>query len=693
MSVLIEANGLASLSEVDGLYVIASGSSTPTLKFSGVDVVIGQFGAWTPISAEPSGDGYEVVWKNGAADQYTVWRINSGGNYTSSALGVVSGGMYALQALETRFDQDLNGDGTVGFATTEIETNGFTGLSAVADRFFVDNGGAPGPALKYFGADVIAGQFGGWKPISAETSGGGYDVVWKNGTADQYTVWHTNSSGHYTSSLTGVLSGNTYALQALETSFAQDLNSDGTTGLVTTEIEVSGSTSLSAVADRFFVEDGGANPSLKYFGAEVIAGQFGGWTPISGEASGGGYNVAWKNGTANQYTVWHTNSSGHYTSSVIGAVSGNTYALQALETSFAHDLNGDGTIGLVTTVIETIGSTSLSAVVDRFFLDDGGASGPSLKYFGADVIAGQFGGWTPISAEASGGGYDVAWKNGTANQYTVWHTNSGGHYVSSVIGAVSGGTYALQALETGFAQDLNGDGTIGPVTTEIEGNGSTNLNAVVDRFFVEDAGGSAQSLKYFGADVIAGQFGAWTPISAEASGGGYDVVWKNGTADQFTVWHINGSGSYASSVTGVVAGSTYTLQALEADFTQDLNNDGMVGLDTTVIELNGATDLRAIADLFFVEEAGNPAQTLKYQGKDVIAGQFGAWTPISAEASGGGYDVVWKNGTADQFTVWHTNSAGNYASSVLGVVSASDPVLRALENGFEQDLNGNGYIG
>ena len=49
---------------------------------------------------------------------------------------------------------------------------------------------------------------------------------------------------------------------------------------------------------------------------------------------------------ADKYTVWNTDSSGNYLSSVFDVASGSSAALQSLETSFHQDLNGDGSIGL-----------------------------------------------------------------------------------------------------------------------------------------------------------------------------------------------------------------------------------------------------------------------------------------------------------------------------------------------------------
>jgi hypothetical protein len=116
------------------------------------------------------------------------------------------------------------------------------------------------------------------------------------------------------------------------------------------------------------------------------------------------------------------------------------------------------------TVIEGYGSTSLVQVGNNYFLyPAGGSSGPELKYADGTtpVVAGQTGNWTPIAAEQTANGYEVAWKLAGADQYTVWNTDANGTNVSSPIGIVSGSSTALETLEPGFKQDLNGDGLIG----------------------------------------------------------------------------------------------------------------------------------------------------------------------------------------------------------------------------------------
>jgi hypothetical protein len=84
---------------------------------------------------------------------------------------------------------------------------------------------------------------------------------------------------------------------------------------------------------------------------------------------------------------------------------------------------------------------------------------------------------------------------------------------------------------------------------------------------------------------------------------------------------------------------------------------------------------------------------LKYLGAAIAAGQFGAWTPIGAEAAANGYQVAWKLAGTNLYTIWNTDSNGNDISNTVGTVSGSSTALESLEPSFHQDLNGDGTIG
>ena len=239
---MIEGFGSTSLVEGGSNYFLQPTSGPAVeLSYAGAPVVDGQFdqfgGHWVPIGAEQTASGYEVAWKITGADQYTVWSTDNSGNYISSAFDVASGTSAALQSFETSFQQDLNGDGSIGPpAPTVIEGFGSTSLVEGGSNYFLHPNGGSAVELSYAGAPVVDGQFdqfgGHWVPIGAEQTASGYEVAWKITGADQYTVWTTDNSGNYLSSAFDVASGTSAALQSFETSFHQDLNGDGYIGLV-----------------------------------------------------------------------------------------------------------------------------------------------------------------------------------------------------------------------------------------------------------------------------------------------------------------------------------------------------------------------------------------------------------------------------------------------------------------------------
>jgi 20S proteasome alpha/beta subunit len=464
--------GSTSLVQFFGNYYLenASSGAGPELKFGATPVIpgAGQLSGWAGLGAVQTSTGYDVAWKDAATNQYAVWTTDSSGNFVSST-GAIAGTSPTLENFETTFHQDLNGDGIIGIpsaAATVIQTDVSTSLAQVGNHyFFYPVGTSSGPELSFDGAPVVAGQFSGWAPLGAVQTLTGYDMAWKDAATNQYAVWTTDSSGNFVSS-TGAIAGTSTALESLETTFQQDLNSDGVIGIPTKVIQTDGSTSLVQIGSNYFLDPvgGSSGPELKFGGAAFVvdAAQFSGWAGIGAVQTSTGYDVAWKNAATNQYAVWTTDSSGNFVSST-GAIAGASTALESLETTFQQDLNGDGVIGIPTRVIQTDGSTSLVQVGSNYFLDPvGGSSGPELKFGGAAFVvdAGQFSGWAGIGAVQTSTGYDVAWKNVATNQYAVWTTDSSGNFVSST-GAIAGTSTTLEAYENTFRQDLNGDGIIG----------------------------------------------------------------------------------------------------------------------------------------------------------------------------------------------------------------------------------------
>ena len=286
-------DGFGSTSLVEGgsnYFLHPAGGSAVELSYAGAPVVAGQFdqfgGPWVPIAAEQTASGYEVAWKVPGADQYTVWNTDNSGNYVSSVFDVASGASAALQSLEPSFQQDLNGDGSIGPPTsssqTVIEGFGSTSLVEGGSNYFLYPTGGSAVELSYAGAPVVAGQFdqfGAWVPIAAEQTASGYELAWKVPGADQYTVWNTDNSGNYVSSVFDVASGASAALQSLEPSFHQDLNGDGYIGLVLNgssgdQVLTAGSSPTTLIAGPNDILKGGTGADtfvfLPSFGANTV---------------------------------------------------------------------------------------------------------------------------------------------------------------------------------------------------------------------------------------------------------------------------------------------------------------------------------------------------------------------------------------------------------------------------------------
>ena len=236
--------------------------------------------------------------------------------------------------------------------------------------------------------------------------------------------------------------------------------------------------------------------------------------------------------------------------------------------------------------------------------------------------------------------------------------------------------------------------------TVIESFGSTSLVQVGNNFYFYPVGGSSgPQFKYRGTPVAVGQY-EWSYIGVEQTSSGYQVALRIAGKDQYTVWNTDSNGNFVSNGTGgvIVSGSSSVLKSLEPGFSQDLNGDGMIGsaaAPKTVIESFGSTSLVQVGNNFYLYPVGGSSgPQFKYRGTPVAVGQY-EWSYIGAEQTASGYQVALRIAGTDQYTVWNTDSNGNFVSNGTGgvIVSGSSAVLKSLEPGFRQDLNGDGVIG
>jgi hypothetical protein len=587
------------------------------VKYNGVAVTTATFAGWSAIGAEAFGGGYQVVWQNGL--QFSVWNVDSSGNFQSQ-VGLTGS---QIQAYEPGFSQDFNGGGIA--VRTVVESSGSTTLATIANYVVLSSSGSSlGQTLKVNGTMVQTTQFGSWTPLAAEMSGGQYYIAWKNGSADQYIGWTLDANGNWLSA-GSVITGSSWHLQNFETTVGRDLNGDGTTGVVTTSIETGGNTTLTRVADSYFFNYGTTNVQLRYGGTYVAVGQFGSWAPLAVEKVGNQYYMAFKNGGADQYIAWITDANGNWQQAG-SAVSGSTWYLQSFEPTVNYDLNSDGRIGPTVTTIETSGNSTLSRVADSFFLNYG-SSNIQVQYGGAYVAAGQFGTYTPVAAEQTIGGNLVAWRDTSTGNYSVWSLGPGGNWLWGT-GAIGSGTSMLAAIETVMQQDLNGGGIAGRST--VEGSGGTALYNVSGYLQMVRAPYTGPLLAY--ADntyVTATQFG--TAMGAEWIGNGYQVAWKTGS-NSYNFWTTDVSGKYVSQ-TGNLAGSNAQMQSFESTFAQDLNGDGVIGINNTPFDIQIVFSGASQYQTYFEQAAQRWERIIRSDLTAVNSGTYGLIDDLRIDAS------------------------------------------------------------
>jgi serralysin len=137
-----------------------------------------------------------------------------------------------------------------------------------------------------------------------------------------------------------------------------------------------------------------------------------------------------------------------------------------------------------------------------------------------------------------------------------------------------------------------------------------------------------------------------------------------------------------------------------ADFAIDLSGNiaisisDLVGVSTVpvAIESLGSMSLTQFGSNYYLYANGTSSgPELKYGGVAVRAAQFDPYVPVAAEQTAGGYEVALKNSGTGQFSIWNTDTNGNFLS--FSVYSGTSQALESLETSFHQDLNGDGTIG
>lgn len=210
--------------------------------------------------------------------------------------------------------------------------------------------------------------------------------------------------------------------------------------------------------------------------------------------------------------------------------------------------------------------------------------------------------------------------------------------------------------------------------------------------------GNGPALQLNSNPVSPGDFGQWIPVAAVTTSTGYDVAWVYPGQDNFAVWSMDQDGNYVGAIYGPGPGGNPVLMILESTLQYDINGDGSIGIPAAAaipspIQTNFGTTLATINYVYYVLDSTGNGPALKYNSTSIMVDSFGNWIPIGAIKTSSGYDVAWAFPGQDNFTVWSMDGNGNYVQALYGPGPGSSSVLSNFELMFNQDLNGDGYVG
>ena len=111
-----------------------------------------------------------------------------------------------------------------------------------------------------------------------------------------------------------------------------------------------------------------------------------------------------------------------------------------------------------------------------------------------------------------------------------------------------------------------------------------------------------------------------------------------------------------------------------------------------MIESNGATSLTAVGSNFYLYDSTGAGPSLKYNGASLCGRSVQRLVTDLRREDGERLPGRLEGGGADQYSIWTTDSNGNYISSTDVARAAAAAVISA-ETVLQQDLNSDGTIG
>ena len=236
--------------------------------------------------------------------------------------------------------------------------------------------------------------------------------------------------------------------------------------------------------------------------------------------------------------------------------------------------------------------------------------------------------------------------------------------------------------------------------SELVGSASSETTG----FFFNDSGhltfrtasGDDVALTYGGQALTKTSWGYYTVQGVvQTASGGFEIQWDYNGSSYYSGHNAAGANSYWTSFSSHNYSDALTAidpnaNSISAENNKDLITGASSLEDHTLIEKQGDITLIMKPDtsLGYAMNASGELSAIKYNNQQVGNKTWQGWEMLGAETNEGINQVAWSNGSG----VWVSNHDANWNATSGTYFAQNSDAFKALETGFQQDLNKDGII-
>ncbi|WP_269615700.1 hypothetical protein [Prochlorococcus marinus] len=726
------------------------------IKWKGIHSGNKSWSGWSFKVAETINGINQVVIDHDANNVIQVL-IANGNSWDMTDYKEYAYGSSDFYAIETRFQQDFDGDNQIAKSSNGDNSSGessngdnsvsYTNINTDGSIDLIKDSGEMTYArdadgnisqIKWNGNHVGNNTWSGWSFKAAETINGTNTIVIQEDSTKAIEVWTTDDTNTWSANAYNTYQDNSASFFSTETSFSQDFNADGNIGrppVSYTNINTDGSIHLiKDSGEMTYARDADGNISeIKWKGIHSGNKSWSGWSFKVAETINGINQVVIDHDANNVIQVLIANGNS-WDMTDYKEYSYGSSDFYAIETRFQQDFDGDNQIAKSSngdnssgessngdnsvsyTNINTDGSIDLiKDSGEMTYARDADGNISQIKWNGNHVGNNTWSGWSFKAAETINGTNTIVIQEDSTKAIEVWTTDDTNTWSANAYNTYQDNSASFFSTETSFSQDFNADGNIGrpPVSyTNINTDGSIHLiKDSGEMTYARDADGNISEIKWKGIHSGNKSWSGWSFKVAETINGINQVVIDHDANNVIQVLIANGNSWDMTDYKEYAYGSS-DFYAIETRFQQDFDGDNQIAKSSngdnssgessngdnsvsyTNINTDGSIDLiKDSGEMTYARDADGNISQIKWNGNHVGNNTWSGWSFKAAETINGTNTIVIQEDSTKAIEVWTTDNTNTWSANAYNTYQDNSASFFSTETSFSQDFNADGNIG